>query len=566
MEKRDDKPWLQHYDDGVAPEAPVPETTFSRMLMEGIDTDPGRAALHFLGRTLSFRSLRNLSGRFATFLKNHGYGPGTVVGIHLPNIPQYLIAFVGALRAGCTVTGISPLLTPKELAYQINDSGAKAVVILDVLFEDRLMQIADQVPDLKHVVTANAGTFLPWPKRFLGRLFGKIPTGRIVPIAEKEVLRFNSILEAYAPMIEAEVTVKQTDTCLIQYTGGTTGLPKGTELTHRNLVANTTHVKNWVGWDTGQDVLCSAFPFFHLAGLAFGMVAMSTANTQCLIPDPRNTDHFCSELARYRPTVLANVPTLYQMLLENPRFSRLDFSALKICASGAAPFSVEGINAFEKVVGVGKVMEVYGMTETSPLLTMNPHTGLKKIGSVGIPVQNTCVKLVDLETGATEVPVGEEGELIARGPQVMKGYYGKPEESAHALRHFEGRPWLHTGDVARMDADGYFYIVDRAKDMLIVGGYKVFSREVEETLYQHPVVEFCAIVGVPNPDRPGSEIVKAVIQLRNSARGDDEKTLRDDIGGFCKEHMAPYKVPKIIEFTDQIPLTAVGKVDKKKLR
>ena len=247
-------------------------------------------------------------------------------------------------------------------------------------------------------------------------------------------------------------------------------------------------------------------------------------------------------------------------------FKTLDFSNCNVCISGAAPFAVESIEAFESIVGKGKVLEVYGMTETSPILTMNPAKGQKKIGSVGIPIQSTRIKLVDIETGEQEVPMGEEGELIANGPQVMKGYLNKPEETAHALREFQGEKWLYTGDVARMDADGYFSIADRVKDMLIVGGYKVFSREVEEKLYELPEVEFCAIVGIPNKDRPGNDIVKLVVQRSAQAEDKDPEALKNEIIEYCKKNMAPYKVPKIIDFTDEIPLTAVGKVDKKQLR
>lgn len=296
------------------------------------------------------------------------------------------------------------------------------------------------------------------------------------------------------------------------------------------------------------------------------MIAMGTANTQCLIPDPRNTRHIAKEVKDHRVTIMANVPTLYQMLTDDPAFKALDFSALKICVSGAAPFSVEGINALEAVVGKGKILEVYGMTEASPLLTMNPFDGEKKIGSVGVPIQNTMIRIVDVETGTKEVGVNEAGEIIASGPQIMKGYHNKPDESAHALKDFQGTTYFYTGDIGKMDEEGYLYIVDRTKDMLIVGGFKVFSREVEETLYQHEAVEFCAIVGMPDEKRPGNEIVKAVIQLKAGAKQKDKQTLEDDIRAYCRETMAPYKRPKAIEFVDEIPLTAVGKVNKKALR
>ncbi|MBA7544297.1 Long-chain-fatty-acid--CoA ligase [subsurface metagenome] len=487
------------------------------------------------------------------------------MGINLPNIPEYLIAFAGALRAGCAVTGISPLLSSGEMEYQINDANADALVIMDVLFEKKLYKIKDKIPELKKIITAGVGDSLPPVKRILGSLLGKIPKGKIMPVPGKEVLTFKRLLKENRPMA-SQIKISPEETCLIQYTGGTTGTPKGTLLTHANMAADVDQICKWINFETGHDVLCSAFPLFHLAGLIFGMVAMATQNPQCLIPDPRNIKHICKEMAERRPTIIANVPTLYQMLLEEPAFKTLNFLGTRIFISGAAPFSVESINAMESVVGKGKVMEVYGMTETSPILTMNPFHGKKKIGSVGLPIQNTMVKLVDIETGTREVGFDEEGEIIASGPQIMKGYHNKPEETDNALREYEGLKYFYSGDIGKMDKDGYLYIVDRIKDMLIVSGYKVFSREVEEKLYQHPDIEFCAIVGVPDPKRSGNEMVKAVIQLLAASKKKDVKKLEQEIISFCQENMSPFKVPKIIEIVDEIPLTSVGKVDKKTLR
>ena len=565
--QKDDRPWLKHYDEGVEPDLCHPDVTYVELLESSFSGFPDRPAFHFLGVTKTYGDLDLHTQRFANFLAQIGCGNGDVVGINLPNIPQYMIAHAGTLRAGCTATGVSPLLSPKELAYQLNDSGTRVLVTLDTLFEEKFLKIRDKVPHLHHVVVANVAEFLPLSKRILGKFLKRIPTGNVVPVSGKTILTFPELLRKYAAE-KPEVAVKPEDTCLIQYTGGTTGLPKGTELTHRNMVANLYQFKNWLldCAEPGTATTCSAFPFFHLAGLAHCMLSMALSQTQILIPDPRNTTHICKEIARYRPTIIAHVPTLFQMLLETPMFRSLDFSACKVCLSGAAPFSVESIRALEDVVGKGKLVELYGMTEASPLLTSNPCKGMKKIGSVGTPVQSTWLKIVDLENGTRELPIGEEGEIIAHGPQIMKGYLNKPDETAHALREFQGRRWFYSGDIGKMDEDGYLYIVDRAKDMIIVGGYKVFSREAEETLYEHPAVEYCAFVGVPNTERPGSELVKAVIQLKPEYRGKDEEELKQDIIGFCRENMSPYKVPKILAFTDEIPLTSVGKVDKKALR
>jgi acyl-CoA synthetase (AMP-forming)/AMP-acid ligase II len=561
----DEKPWLKFYDDGVHPDVVVPDASYPDLFMETAQKFPNRPAIHFMGVTLSYGRLNDLSARFAAYLERCGCGPGDTVGINLPNIPQYLIALVGALRRGCAVTGISPLLTPSEMAYQINDSSTKFLVTLDAIFERRLRKVAGEVSRLTHVAGANIGDYLPPSKRILGRLLKKIPTGKLNPLSGMDVISFKKIMATTSPNI-SPVSIDPEDTCLLQYTGGTTGLPKGTILTHRNLVVNIEQVTGWLEMAEGEEVMCSAFPLFHLAGLMVGMSSLAKNIPQCLIPDPRNTRHICGEIERYGPTLMTNVPSLYQMLMEEPKFKTLDFSDCRYCISGAAPFAVESIEAFESVVGKGKVLEVYGMTETSPILTANPAKGIKKIGSVGIPVQSTRIKLVDIETGTREMPVGEEGELIANGPQVMKGYLNKPEETAHALRDFQGEKWLYTGDVAKMDADGFFRIADRVKDMLIVGGYKVFSRELEDKLYQLPDVEFCAVVGVPNADRPGNDIVKLVVQRSATALDKDPEGLKDEIRSFCSKNMAPYKIPKIIEFIDAIPLTAVGKVDKKSLR
>jgi len=565
MTTYDDMPWLKSYDQGVAHRMEVRDASFSDLFAEAVAGHPERPAIRFMGVALSFSELDEMSRRFAAYLQRSGCSPGDVVGINLPNIPQYLVALTGALRCGCAVTGISPLLSPKEMAYQINDSGASVLVTLDAIFEHRLRPIAGEVAGLDHVVAAGVGDFLPAFKRILGRLLKKIPSGRVGPLPGKTVCTFPELLSGNPPEVET-VKVSPDDTCLIQYTGGTTGLPKGAVLTHRNIVVNIDQVVEWLKLRPGQEVACSAFPLFHMAGLIFGMIALSNGYTQCLIPDPRNTDHICGEIKRHRPTILANVPSLYQLLLENPTFRTLDFSPCRLFFSGAAPFAVEAIEAFEEVVGKGKVLELYGMTETSPVLTMNPNEGAKKIGTVGLPISSTHVKLVDIDTGTQEVPVGEEGELIARGPNIMKGYLNKPEETAHTLRNFQGETWLYTGDVAKMDEDGFFTIADRVKDMLIVGGFKVFSREVEETLYEHPAVELCAIVGLPNPERSDSEIVKAVVQRTEAAAAAAPDEVKRQIVEFCRERMAPYKVPKVIEFVDELPLTAIGKVDKKALR
>ncbi len=570
----DDKPWLNHYDNEVSHEIPEPSMNYLEYLERGIDFSPTNAVCHFLGSTYSFGDLDDYSKRIANYLIKNGCKKGDVIGINLPNTPQYMFAIAGAVRAGCIISGVSPLLTPKELIHQINDSGARFFLTLDILFETNFLKIKDKVPGCEHVIVTNIADFISPVKRVLGKLLKKIPSGKVKDIEGKKVISFKKILAEYPPE-KPYIKTEMDDVFLLQYTGGTTGPSKGTILTHKNMMYNICQIIQWVDSETsadedilnvpmGKEIISSGFPFFHMAGLAICLQHLCLSNPHVLVPDPRNTTSICKDLMKYKATAIVNVPTLYQMLLENPDFKKIDFSELKYAISGAAPFDVASIHALEEVIGKGKVIEVYGMSETSPIITMNPLENINKIGSVGLPVQNTNIKIMDVQDGTKEVPVGEPGELIVNGPQVMEGYHNKPEATKDTLRMFKGEEWLYTGDVAKMDEDGYIYIVDRTKDMLLVGGFNVYSKELEETLYEIDQIELCAIVGEPNPERPGSELVKAVIQLSDAFK--NSATVEEEIISYCRENMAPYKVPKIIEFIDEMPLTAVGKIDKKVLR
>jgi acyl-CoA synthetase (AMP-forming)/AMP-acid ligase II len=560
----DEKPWVKRYDHEIAPEIEIPKTSLIEQFERVASKVPDKPALRFLGTTLTYSQLMTWGDRFAQALISNGCQAGDVVGINLPNIPQYLIAQMGALKAGCAASGVSPLLTPGEMVHQLTDCKAKVLVTLDAIFEHRLARVADQLPDLKLVVSTGVLEFLPAYKRLLAVLLKKVPTGKVTPLPGKEIIRFRDI-PGYRPE-RPSIRVQPGDPCLIQYTGGTTGVPKGAILTDGNLTAELTLVTEWLQMNWGEEVILSGFPFFHIAGLALGLGTLFQGHTQVLVPDPRNTKHIVKEMAQHRPTILVNVPSLYMMLLETPGFKDLDFSRLGFCLSAASPFPAESIKALESVVGAGKVVEAYGMTECSALATCNPRRGKKKVGSVGMPLPNTSVRLMDLESGSKQVAVGAEGEIAVSAPQITTGYFGNPQETALTLREHDGVIWLHTGDVARMDEDGYFYIVDRAKDMLNVGGFKVFSREVEEKLYEHPAIEFCAILGLANPKRPGTEVVKLVFQPAQGYRNRDPEVLKEDVLAFARENLAPYKVPKFVEIVDNIPLTAVGKVDKKALR
>ena len=557
--------WKKSWDPGLDDLDPKSwEISYVDAIRPTLEKYGDKAAMSFMEIEISFRDLNRYSNRFAHMLIANGLKKGDVVGINLPNIPEYVIAWLGTLKAGCAVSGVSPLLSADELKHQLSDANAKALVTLDAIFAARVTQVAPDLPSLQVIATTSVGGFLPSYKRFLGQLLGKIPKGKITPIDTKTIIPFKTILKSkeYSEQ-PPNISVSPDDIAYIQYTGGTTGPPKGAMLSHRNVMADVLIIQAWLNWGEGQGLALSGFPFFHIAGLFFNINCVYLGWTQVLIPDPRNTDHICKQIEKYRPTALANVPSLYYLLLNNPKFKQLDHSKLEAAVSAAAPFPEESQREIEKIIGQGKLVEAYGMTETSPLTIVNPYRGKKKLGHIGLPLLNTDVKLLDTTTGEP-VEIGKAGEICVKGPQVMVGYLNKPEETKKAI---DEDGYMHTGDVGIFDEEGYIKIVDRTKDMINVSGFKVFSKKVEEVMTAHPAIDMIATIGVLNPDNPGSETVKAYVTLSPdySFDGDQEK-LKADILKFAKEKLAPYEVPKIIEIRDELPLTAVGKIDKKELR
>ncbi len=563
-----DRFWRKNWDDGLEDLDPGEfDTTYVKMIKKAFEQVPDKTALGFLGVDISFRDVDKYANQFANMLQDNGFEKGDIVGINLPNLPEYIISLIGALRAGCIISGVSPLLSAEQIKYQLNDLGSTgkkvALVTLDAIFAGHIVKIADDIPQLKLVVATSVAGFLPKIKQVLGKLLKKIPSGKLAPLAGKTVLDYHKDVLKRSSAAAVEVDINPDDLGWIQYTGGTTGAPKGAMLSHRNAAHNMQSINKWLGWEWGQGVLLSGFPMFHIAGLTVCETAIFFGWTQVLIPNPRDTEHICKEMNKYKPTNMANVPSLYQMLMADPKFQALDHSTLGTCISAAAPFPKESQAELEKIIGQGKLLELYGMTETSPVSTMNPSKGRKKLGSVGMPFMNVECKLVEPATGEA-VALGEAGEICIKGPLVMQGYFNKPEETKNAI---DEDGYMHTGDVAIMDEDGYLTIVDRTKDMIIVGGFKVFSSKVEDVLSKHPAIAILALIGEENPERPGSEIVKAYVQLDPAFSFDgNEDALKDDITKFAKEMCSPYEVPKVIEIIKEMPLTAVGKIDKKVLR
>jgi len=563
-----DKIWKKSWDSYVKDLDPKEfDMTYPQAIRRTMEEFPEKMAFEYKGITFTYKELDEASNQFANMLIKQGFKAGDVVGINLPNTPEYLIGIIGTLKAGCIVSGVSPLLSAVQMQYQLNDLGTGgnkvALLTLDEYFAEKLVKIASKIPQLKLAIATSAGGYLPKIKQVLGKLIGKIPKGKVTPLEGVTVLDFHTdIIPTYSKELPKTDT-KPDDLAFIQYTGGTTGPPKGAMLTHKNIVSDIVIFQKWLNWEAGKGVALSGFPFFHIAGTFTTLNVIYLGWSQVLIPDPRDSGHIVKSMAKFTPSVLANVPALYQILMKNPKFKGLDHSKLLYAVSAAAPFPVESQKEFEAIIGKGKLIEAYGMTETSPLIASNPSVGVKKLGSVGLPLNNMEFKLVDPSTGK-DVPLGEAGEICVKGPQVMKGYFNKPEETKNAI---DKDGFMHTGDIGIMDEDGYVKIVDRTKDMIIVGGFKVFSSKLEDTLTKHPAIGMVAIIGVDNPDRPGSEIVKAIIQLDSDYSYDgNEEALKNDITTFAKENCSPYEVPKLIEITEELPLTTIGKVDKKSLR
>ncbi|MFX0126386.1 MAG: AMP-binding protein [Candidatus Hodarchaeota archaeon] len=560
--------WKKNWDDFVCDLKPEEfETTVVDMFKIAFKDFPNVMALQYFGVEITFAELDKYSNQFANMLIENGFKKGDIVGINLPNIPQYVIAAVGILKSGCIISGVSPLLSTVQIHYQLNDLGADgrniALITLDSSYVEHIMKIADEIEQLKMIITTNVASFLPKINADIIKSYGEIPKVEIIPIPGKMVLDFhNDVLSNYSNK-PVNIDISPDDIGWIQYTGGTTGPPKGAMLTHRGRASNIISFAKWTRWEKGKDLTCFGFPFFHIAGLNTCEISIYLATGQLLILNPRDTDYIIKAIEKYRPTILSNVPSLYQLLMKKPKFKELDLSNLRLCFCAASPFPKESQAELESIIGEDLLLEVYGMTELSPVATMNPYLGKKKLGSIGLPIQNVDLKIVDPDTGE-EVPLGTPGEILIAGPLVMPGYHNKPEETKNVI---DDEGYMHTGDVGIMDEDGYIRIVDRTKDMIIVGGFKVFSAKMEDILSKHPAVGMIALIGIPNPDRPGSEIVTAYIQLHPEFEYDGDATaLKEDIIQFARNNCAPYEVPKIIEILDELPLTPVGKIDKKVLR
>ncbi|HEU0177422.1 MAG TPA: long-chain fatty acid--CoA ligase [Blastocatellia bacterium] len=535
------KPWLKNYDLWAPAEINPPNQPLYQILQIASGAYREKPAVAFMGEFINFGDVKRLVDRLATALQKLGVVKGDRVGVMLPNCPQYLISFFAVLRLGAIVVNVNPIYTPREIEMVAKDSEMRAIIALDLLAPNIFSVGANTA--IEHVIVTSLLDYSDTPDK--------------AAPAPEGALSFKSLIgdvaEVDLPRVEIDPAE---DVAVLQYTGGTTGVPKGAMLTHRNLYTNTLQSWAWGGPLTrqGDERYLMVIPYFHIYGQTVGLL-LGAWNGAMQIPIPKFDPNLLIEaIKRYKPTFFPGAPTLYISMLNHPEIKTCGLENVRRFNSGSAPLPIEVIEQFEKMSGA-MLYEGYGLTEASPTTHSTPTLAKRKIGSIGLPFPSTECKIVDLETGERVVPVGEAGELCVRGPQVMKGYWNRPDETAIALR--EG--WLYTGDVARMDEDGYFYIVQRKKDMIIVSGFNVYPNEVEEVLFTHPAVLEAAVIGVPDTYR--GEAVKAFITLKPGA-----SATADEVIEFCRANLAKYKVPSLIEFMTSLPKSAVGKVLRRELR
>jgi long-chain acyl-CoA synthetase len=543
-----EKVWLKNYDKNVPNSIDYPKINVYEFLDNSAKDFGSRTAIWFMKNKISYKNLKDIADRLATALIDLGLKRGQVVALMIPNFPQFIMSYYGILKAGGIATACSVLHTEHELAYQLNDCGAEIIIAWDNQI-DKINKIKDRTR-LRHVIITNVLDYTPMAPRNPPEIAGTI--------------QFLNLINKTKPNPPQFQTNVEEDLVCLQYTGGTTGLPKGAMLTHRNIVSNCVAVATWAGdqFRRGKETILTNLPLFHIYGQTVCMnLHIYMGSTIALNPDPRDQKSLFEIIKSTHPTMFPGVPTMYMRLLERDDLEDYakDLKSIRVCNTGAAPMPPEVQKEFEERTG-GIILEGYGLTESSPVTHSNPFSGVRKVGSVGMPIPDTQVRIVDIEDYTNILPIGEAGEIIMKGPQIMKGYWNKPEETMNQLK--DG--WLLTGDIGKMDEDGYFYIVDRKKDMIDVSGFKVYPREVEDVLFEYELIEKAAIIGVPDPDLPGSEKVKAYVVLKDGYQENDET--KNMIKDFLRQNVAPYKVPKFIEFRKELPETLVGKVQRKDLK
>jgi long-chain acyl-CoA synthetase len=541
------RPWLAHYSPGVPAEVEVPVKSVAQAFDEATARDPARTAVVFYGRSIAYRELREASDRFACALARLGIRKGDCVALYLLNSPQFIIAYFAALKCGAVVTPISPVYTSHEVRYQLEDSGARAVICQDVLY-DKVVKCGAK---LDFAVLTSVSEYLPTLKRLFARK-ADVPAGA-------NVHWLQDLLKANPPQPPSVVIDPKTDLAALPYTGGTTGSPKGVMLTHYNLLASQASGQAaFSNFEPGKEVVLAFLPFFHIYGQVVIMLgAMIQGNLLVLFTTP-DTEAILAAMERYQATVFYGVPTLYEYLRDHKDTDKVNWRRLKLLVSGADTLHESTMQGWSRRTG-SEITEGYGLSETAASGHINPiHR--RKPGSFGCPVPNMQAAVVDPQT-LDFVPAGSTGELVLAGPSVMRGYWKRDEENARAFFERAGVRWMRTGDIVRMDEEGYFHFYDRSKDLIKFKGHSVFAKDVEDVLYGHPQVKAAGVVGVP--DAAVGQRIKAIVVLQGDARG---KLSEDEVKAFCRERLADYKVPHIVEFRGELPKTDVGKVSRRELR
>ena len=541
------KPWLKQYQQGVPATIEVPAKSLGQTFDEATERAPGRTAVAFYGRAITYRELREATDRLACALADLGVKKGDRVALYLLNSPQFIIAYFAALKCGATVTSISPVYTSHEVRYQLRDSGARALVCQDILYD----KVAKSGVPLDLVVVTNIGEYLP----ALKRLFGKKAA---VP-AEKNLHWLQDLLKKYPAKAPAVAIDPRRDLASLPYTGGTTGNPKGVMLTHHNLVA--AQVMGQAAFSVavpGEEVILAFLPFFHIYGQVVIMLnGLCQGNLLVLFTSP-DTEEILDAMERYKATIFYGVPTLYEYLKDHKDTNKVDWKRLKLVLSGADTLHESTVKGWSQRTG-SSIVEGYGLSETCATSHLNPPQR-PRIGSFGCPIPSVQAAVMDPETLQFVAP-GTTGELVLAGPNVMLGYWNRPEETARAFVEQAGMRWMRTGDIVRMDEEGYFHFYDRSKDLIKYKGYSIFAKDVEDVLYGHPQIKAAGVIGVSDP--AVGQRIKAIVVLQGDARG---KVSEEEIKAYCKRQLAEYKVPHIVEFRGELPKTDVGKVSRRELR
>lgn len=546
------KPWLKNYPDEIPTHINYDEKPLHNFLIESGLKHAKKKALHFLGKELTFEEVLIEAKKTAHFLQQKGLKKGDRVASMLPNCPQAVITYYGTLMAGGIVIQVNPLYTERELEHQLQDSGAKFIVCLDILVP-RVNKVRSNT-DLEHIIVSAIKDYLPFPKNLVYPFIQKRQHKMSVNVVETETTHLWNKMIANTTANYQEIEIDpHVDVALIQYTGGTTGHPKGVMLTHFNLVANVNMTTSWMyKLEEDKESILGVLPFFHVYGMTTVMNLSIMFGAKMILMPQFNATEILKTIEKLKPTLFPGAPTIYIGLLNHPDINKYDLSSIKACISGSAPLPLDVQEKFEKITG-GRLVEGYGLTESSPVTHANLVWDKRVNGSIGLPWPDTDAKIVDAITH-TEVPIGGSGELVVKGPQVMKGYWKDKEETEKVLKN----GWLFTGDIGYMTEDGFFYVIDRQGDMIIAGGYNIYPREVEEVLFEHESIQEAAVVGVSDSYR--GETVMAVVVLKEG-----HEVTEKELNKFTRKSLASYKIPRIYQFVDELPKTTVGKVLKKEI-